>query len=133
MHKFIIGLDKIFIKFCKTFFTLLLLDINECLITCNDSLTQTCIDTQGSYICQCKTGFVASGKDICKNINECIFNNGGCDLNATCTDTVGSFTCRCDVGFYGDGFLCEGIIFLRIFNFLVFSSTQYCYSNLSVS
>ena len=109
--------------YCKTIhfslFPYASLDINECLTTCNNSLTQRCIDTQGNYICQCKAGFVAIGNDICENINECLANNGGCDSNALCTDTVGSFKCSCNSGFYGDGFDCQGtpIYFIVILNF----------------
>jgi len=41
-----------------------------------------------------------------KDINECLTNNGGCDVNANCTNTPGSHTCACKLGFNGNGIHC---------------------------
>ena len=44
------------------------------------------------------------------DINECLSNP--CHPNATCKNTNGTFTCECDAEYEGDGFTCQGIIFL---------------------
>jgi len=46
-------------------------------------------------------------------VNECTANP--CDQNAICKNTFGSFTCQCKTGFQGDGFRCQGFIYLFIF------------------
>ena len=43
------------------------------------------------------------------DINECVHDNGGCNLDATCMNTDGSRTCVCDDGFQGNGFDCVDI------------------------
>jgi hypothetical protein len=45
---------------------------------------------QGSYFCRCRDGFTGNGVS-CRDINECLTNNGGCDQNAQCINTEGSF------------------------------------------
>lgn len=34
---------------------------------------------------------------MCIDINECEFNNGGCQ--STCNNTAGSYECSCDAGY----------------------------------
>jgi len=48
------------------------------------------------------------------DINECLTNNGGCDVNANCTNSQGSFSCACNSGYSGNGTSCDGIISLFI-------------------
>ena len=83
-------------------------DINECnnphlgQQVC-DPTQARCVNTIGSYTCQCmKEGYAAvynesSKKYNCENINECENDNGGCDH--TCVDTVGSYACNCENGY----------------------------------
>ena len=73
-----------------------------------------CINTVGSYQCDCKEGFRLATDDrnctgyilpcyMCMytyymtDINECVTFNGYCDQN--CTNTIGSYTCSCVEGF----------------------------------
>jgi len=38
--------------------------------------------------------------------NECLTNNGGCNLQATCTNQPGSYECHCKPGYIGNGIEC---------------------------
>ena len=60
----------------------------------------TCKNTNGSYDCICQDGFSGDGYD-CKDVNECLKNNGGCSPDARCINTIGSHRCICDNGFSG--------------------------------
>ena len=42
------------------------------------------------------------------DVNECLTNRGGCDVNAKCADTIGSRTCTCNAGYQGSGVKCSG-------------------------
>ena len=68
----------------------------------------SCIDkteTEAAY-CKCDgTGY--SGGFCEEDINECLTNNGGCNLNANCANTPGSFNCVCKEGYNGDGLNCN--------------------------
>lgn len=61
--------------------------------------------TCSNLVCVCNAGFSGDGYN-CTDINECLTNNGGCDVNATCTNTPGSRTCACNPGYSGDGITC---------------------------
>jgi len=67
-----------------------------------------CINTIGSYLCRCNTGFHGNGFFLCEDIDECKLN-GTCHANASCRNTKGSYTCRCNAGFYGNGTHCQDI------------------------
>ncbi len=69
-----------------------------------------CCVPQGSHTCRCKDGFTGNGV-TCRDINECLTNNGGCDQNAKCVNTEGSFTCQCPPGLTLDpsGTLCQDL------------------------
>jgi len=43
------------------------------------------------------------------DIDECLNDFGGCDVNARCVNTEASYKCLCQQGYHGDGFLCEGV------------------------
>ncbi|CAB1342209.1 unnamed protein product [Coregonus sp. 'balchen'] len=67
-----------------------------------------CINTKGSYYCQCAPGFrsstqrlnyTANSPDKCIDINECRENKDACGPNATCNNTIGSYFCICNYGF----------------------------------
>ena len=43
-----------------------------------------------------------------KDINECLYHNGGC--HGTCTNMIGSRTCSCSTGYLlgSNGYSCNG-------------------------
>eukprot|EP00117_Sycon_ciliatum_P047598 scpid55581/ scgid33989/ Vitamin K-dependent protein S len=88
-------------------------DIDECsdasLNNCADPATAICLNTHGSFGCECNTGFDGNGR-LCQDINECTYTPSPCHEHANCTNTVGSFTCTCTDGYQGDGLQCEADI-----------------------
>ena len=70
--------------------------------TCNKT-TSTCINTNGSYQCECKPGY---GGDECKDIDECRDKNL-CKNRGSCQNSDGSFQCLCPNGFTSmQGLIC---------------------------
>ncbi|XP_053393501.1 sushi, von Willebrand factor type A, EGF and pentraxin domain-containing protein 1-like isoform X8 [Mercenaria mercenaria] len=82
-------------------------DIDECGTNtdlCQDSPT-ICMNTAGSYICECKPGYKRVNDFICTDIRECDDEYGGC--STTCVEEQGSYKCVCNPGFElfeSDGF-----------------------------
>ncbi|XP_043063561.1 fibulin-1 isoform X2 [Drosophila ficusphila] len=73
-------------------------DIDECAHTlsndCDNNNHQECINTVGSYFCQCQTGFNMDGSlNKCVDINECSINNHNCLPTQRCDNTIGSYIC----------------------------------------
>ena len=84
-------------------------DIDECICDqCGDNAT--CVDTIGSFICNCREGFTREDEFFCiseliyyqktiitmdglVDIDEC--TSSPCGVSAECIDTVGSFVCIC--------------------------------------
>ena len=57
-------------------------DDDECLLgTFNCDANADCVNTQGGYECRCREGFTGNGV-LCRDVNECLTNNGGCDQDA---------------------------------------------------
>ncbi|XP_070546093.1 fibulin-1-like [Ptychodera flava] len=80
-------------------------DENECLSepgTCN----QTCINTLGSYYCECRQGFhLNEDKHSCDDIDECSHHGNRCARYARCINLPGSFDCQCLPEYHGNGFV----------------------------
>ncbi|XP_078487779.1 uncharacterized protein LOC100182773 [Ciona intestinalis] len=97
-------------KYVATFFTKRCDNINECISStkiCPEG--SECLDSDGSYFCQCMDGYQAiDGGGGCENVNECQVDNGGCDH--ICSDVIGSYLCKCWKGYVlKDGTTCEDI------------------------
>nr|CAD7433326.1 unnamed protein product [Timema monikensis] len=71
-------------------------DVDECVIN-NGGCEDLCINSPGSYHCQCPKGLRLSvnGK-TCLDINECLLRNGHGPCQDTCTNLHGGYTCSCD-------------------------------------
>ena len=84
-----------------------------------------CINTIGSFMCNCSTGFLLN-EDLLNcdgnayylimmvdnyyfvlDIDECADGSNICDPNANCTNTIGNYTCTCNTGYSGNGFVCS--------------------------
>ncbi|XP_033643557.1 uncharacterized protein LOC117303459 isoform X5 [Asterias rubens] len=91
-------------------------DINECMedpspLTCH--VHADCINTNGSYTCQCMSGYIGNGM-MCFDIDECRLPEtdpliANCHSQAVCTNLAGSFQCNCSMGFEGNGTTCQDI------------------------
>jgi hypothetical protein len=73
-------------------------DVNECMVDPGICVNGICINTDGSYRCECRIGFTLdpSGKN-CVDKDECR-EHDSCG-NGTCVNTQGAFECSCNVGF----------------------------------
>ncbi|XP_063788826.1 hemicentin-1-like [Pseudophryne corroboree] len=83
-------------------------DIDECAFYWSNNCSDICVNTLGSYTCECRSGYTRSVKDVCVDIDECY----DADLNechplAMCSNSAGSYSCSCKAGHYGDGFQCH--------------------------
>uniref|UniRef100_F6VDQ2 Uncharacterized protein n=1 Tax=Ciona intestinalis TaxID=7719 RepID=F6VDQ2_CIOIN len=83
-------------------------DNNECL-TDNGGCSDTCTNTDGSFVCSCNAGYQLNedGK-TCSDIDECLNNNGGCEV--LCNNTDGGYVCACPEGqekLASDGKTCD--------------------------
>ena len=100
-------------------------DINECQSN-NGNCDQMCVNTIGSYMCNCSEGYllsedlttcdgnsdtimlqIFSSFNFIEDIDECTEISGACHPNASCTNTVGNYLCTCSPGYSGDGFVCS--------------------------
>lgn len=76
-------------------------DINECMMYPDYCKNGRCINTDGSFRCECATGFVVDkSKTNCIDENECLSENV-CG-RGICTNKIGGFSCSCEDG-YGPG------------------------------
>ncbi|KAL4663373.1 hypothetical protein H8957_013865 [Semnopithecus entellus] len=60
----------------------------------------TCVNTLGSYTCQCLPGFKFKPEDpkLCTDVNECTSGQNPCHSSTHCLNNVGSYQCRCRPG-----------------------------------
>eukprot|EP00795_Rhopilema_esculentum_P005941 gene5941-11289_t len=74
-------------------------DINECLLNYGECKNGKCVNTDGSYRCDCSKGYKKSADpNFCVDIDECVELNNVCG-NGNCTNTVGSYSCKCNAGY----------------------------------
>lgn len=110
-------------------------DIDECSGASHEQCEHECVNTPGSYQCQCEIGFLLGENGTCSGIVDniispvidlCLVSLCHANLNADidecfegtddceqmCINTHGSFTCSCNKG-YGaldNGRSCVGIV-----------------------
>ena len=86
-----------------------------------------CINTNGSYFCECLEGYELQNETVCigklsipycchvnvysmsfqLDIDECNEGTNLCDANANCINTNGSYECICNSGYEGSGRTCN--------------------------
>lgn len=66
-----------------------------------------CVNSFGSYTCECLPGYRRLDKFNCVELDECTSGKHSCDSHAVCINTLGSYHCQCQEGYSGDGFKCE--------------------------
>lgn len=69
-------------------------------------LNTRCVNTNGSYSCECLPGYRRVDKFNCIEVDECETGKATCHGHAECLNTPGSYRCRCKDGYTGDGFNC---------------------------
>uniref|UniRef100_A0A914CT96 Uncharacterized protein n=1 Tax=Acrobeloides nanus TaxID=290746 RepID=A0A914CT96_9BILA len=80
---------------------------NECLSGEDDcDVNAICTDTDDSYICNCRPGFLDQSPDpvnkpgrVCSDLSRDCERNSRCSPNAICTNTPDGQVCRCGPGF----------------------------------
>lgn len=66
-----------------------------------------CVNTIGSYVCECEDGYVRVDELTCVERDECSEGAHQCHQHASCTNTQGGYHCTCNEGFTGNGFDCK--------------------------
>ncbi|XP_064459913.1 uncharacterized protein LOC135370150 isoform X1 [Ornithodoros turicata] len=72
------------------------IDRNECLSRGTCGRNALCVNTEGSFLCQCKAGYEKihpSPQSRCKDANECA--HSPCGANAKCINSDGGYRCVC--------------------------------------
>ncbi|KAL8595714.1 hypothetical protein ACOMHN_012134 [Nucella lapillus] len=73
-------------------------DVNECLLNPDICENGLCVNTDGSFRCECGPGYrLDAGGTKCIDKDECL-DSGMCG-NGTCVNGDGSFNCMCHRGF----------------------------------
>uniref|UniRef100_I3IXV3 Latent-transforming growth factor beta-binding protein 4 n=1 Tax=Oreochromis niloticus TaxID=8128 RepID=I3IXV3_ORENI len=79
--------------------TLCAADIDECASGRACEAERVCVNTVGSFRCDCAPGYRTSGLGRqCRDINECL-EGDFCFSRGECVNTPGSYTCVCSQGF----------------------------------
>uniref|UniRef100_A0A672LVL3 Latent-transforming growth factor beta-binding protein 1 n=1 Tax=Sinocyclocheilus grahami TaxID=75366 RepID=A0A672LVL3_SINGR len=74
-------------------------NIDECVSPHLCGPQSVCVNTDGSYRCDCSPGFRAAGpRRQCRDINECL-EGDFCFPSGECVNTDGSFKCVCAQGY----------------------------------
>ncbi|KAI4463808.1 nel [Holotrichia oblita] len=90
------------------------IDIDECLEEGGSNghhchLNTKCVNTNGSYKCECLPGYKRVDRFNCAELDECSTGEHKCDVNANCINTQGSYHCVCKDGYSGNGYSCKPV------------------------
>ena len=100
-------------------------DLNECSTSHECHIKAECMNSIGTYDCECKSGFIGDGRDCscrkgyemdnagnCIDIDECS-SEDTCHPNAECQNIIGSYECKCKYGFVGNDETCQDVCYRR--------------------
>ncbi|XP_053976944.1 uncharacterized protein LOC128875412 isoform X1 [Hylaeus volcanicus] len=74
----------------------LCIDVDECEDN-KGGCEHKCVNTPGSFHCECPKGMkLRQDRFTCRDINECLLNNGHGPCQDTCRNTIGGYECSCD-------------------------------------
>ncbi|XP_017537179.1 latent-transforming growth factor beta-binding protein 4 isoform X2 [Pygocentrus nattereri] len=74
-------------------------DVDECVNSRTCGPQGVCVNTDGSYRCECMAGYRAAGPGrLCRDIDEC-FEGEFCHSRGECQNTEGSYVCVCAEGY----------------------------------
>ncbi|XP_036440701.1 latent-transforming growth factor beta-binding protein 4-like [Colossoma macropomum] len=74
-------------------------DVDECVNSRMCGPQSVCVNTDGSYRCECTAGYRAAGPGrLCRDINECL-EGDFCFPRGECLNTEGSYMCVCAQGY----------------------------------
>lgn len=74
-------------------------DLDECKVRPDVCKGGRCINTDGSFRCECPAGYILDHSGLqCVDADECAQDPRICG-NGTCTNTPGGYECRCNYGF----------------------------------
>ena len=90
-------------------------DIDECSLIDDCCINGKCINTDGSYMCECPNGYhLDSDGHTCVDKDECSSLVNPCG-QGTCSNSEGGYDCECNDGLYqGDDGKCVCKINIRI-------------------
>ncbi|CAJ0962393.1 unnamed protein product, partial [Mesorhabditis belari] len=71
--------------------------MNPCPIHAATKIPHKCINSIGSYSCECSNGYVNIDSTHCKDVDEC--THDPCLANSECINLEGTFKCLCDEGY----------------------------------
>ncbi|KAK3100523.1 hypothetical protein FSP39_021282 [Pinctada imbricata] len=77
-------------------------DIDECTTnnhTCGSN--SHCVNTNGSYRCDCDSGWTGTGGSCNTDIDECLIPPPICGDHGNCSNYPGTYNCTCDKGWNG--------------------------------
>ncbi|XP_014004287.1 protein kinase C-binding protein NELL2 [Salmo salar] len=85
-------------------------DIDECAEGKHYCRENTmCVNTAGSFMCVCHTGYIRIDDYCCTEHDECVSGLHSCAQNALCFNTVGGHSCSCKPGYTGNGTICKAM------------------------
>ncbi|XP_069841009.1 uromodulin-like [Dendropsophus ebraccatus] len=83
-------------------------DIDECAYPWSNNCPDICVNTLGSYVCECPKGYTKNIANECVDIDECsdpTFYR--CQSLANCSSNEDDSSCSCRSDITGDGFQCK--------------------------